>query len=468
VGALASLIAGPSAPNPQVRGMIFFSAGSLLLAMALLLVRRWLKRERTQPVAQRGWGGVARLGAGNASRHPTRSLLTLGLIASAAFLLVAVESFRRQPERDFLEKTGGSGGFPLLVETELPLFRDLNGEGRADILDALQSRWQRQPIADRPAADRVRDAQTLLEQTTIYPFRLKGGDDASCLNLYQAARPRLLGASLALIDRGGFHFLATEAATPEEKANPWRLLAAIRADGAVPVFGEENTLTWMFKKGLGDEIEVPDEAGRAARLRIVGVFKDSIFPSELVMAASAFQRLYPREEGFSYFLVEPPSGKANEVAQLLRLSLARHAVEVTKTTDRLAAYLSVENTYLTTFQLLGGFGLVLGSLGLAVVLLRGVWERRGELALLRALGWRRRMLGWFVFAENGLLLLLGLATGVGAALASVLPHIIGGGSLPVARLATMLGLVLLAGLAAGAGAIRATLNAPLLPALRRE
>ena len=37
-------------------------------------------------------------------------------------------------------------------------------------------------------------------------------------------------------------------------------------------------------------------------------------------------------------------------------------------------------------QALGRLGLLLGAVGLAIVLLRGVWERRGELALLRALG----------------------------------------------------------------------------------
>ena len=67
---------------------------------------------------------------------------------------------------------------------------------------------------------------------------------------------------------------------------------------------------------------------------------------------------------------------------------------MTATAERLAAYLSVENTYLTTFQALGGLGLVLGSLGMAVVLLRAIWERRAELALLRALGYRRSTIGW--------------------------------------------------------------------------
>src|SRR5262249_35373665 len=148
--------------------------------------------------------------------------------------------------------------------------------------------------------------------------------------------------------------------------------------------------------------------------------------------------------------------------------LSTFAPEISTTRERVASYLAVENTYLTTFQLLGGLGLLLGALGLAVVLLRGVWERRGELALLRALGYRNRALGGLVMAENGLLLLLGLLAGVGAAVLSVLPHLAAGNSVPWLRLLALLALVLVAGFAAGLWAVRQTLRAPLLPALRKE
>jgi ABC-type antimicrobial peptide transport system permease subunit len=129
----------------------------------------------------------------------------------------------------------------------------------------------------------------------------------------------------------------------------------------------------------------------------------------------------------------------------------------------------VENTYLSTFQALGGLGLLLGSLGLAVVLLRGVWERRAELALLRALGYRRSLLGWMVLAENGFLLLAGLVAGTVAALLSVLPYVLAEGTtIHWRNLALLLGLVPIVGLAAAALAVFSTLRAPLVPALRRE
>ena len=141
-------------------------------------------------------------------------------------------------------------------------------------------------------------------------------------------------------------------------------------------------------------------------------------------------------------MLDPPAGSHDDVTSLFQTALDSRGVRITPAKERLAAYLAVENTYLSTFQVLGGFGLLLGALGLAVVLLRNVWERRGELALLRALGYRHRSLGWLVFAENAALLLLGLGAGVGSALAAVAPHVLTGeGAVPWARLGLLLGLV---------------------------
>jgi putative ABC transport system permease protein len=113
--------------------------------------------------------------------------------------------------------------------------------------------------------------------------------------------------------------------------------------------------------------------------------------------------------------------------------------------------------------------LVLGALGLAVVLMRSVWERRGELALLRALGFRKSALEWLLLAENGFLLLVGLGAGTITALVAVAPHVLGTrGEFPWMHLLALIALVLVVGLVAGAAAVAATLRAPILAALRRE
>src|SRR6185295_18791670 len=111
-----------------------------------------------------------------------------------------------------------------------------------------------------------------------------------------------------------------------------------------------------------------------------------------LMAEDRFLKLYPDQEGYSFFLIETPADRRHQVADLLQTALAAQGFDVTPSDRRLEDYLAVENTYLSTFQALGGLGLLLGSLGLAVVLLRSVWERRGEMALLRALGFLRTVL----------------------------------------------------------------------------
>jgi ABC-type antimicrobial peptide transport system permease subunit len=289
------------------------------------------------------------------------------------------------------------------------------------------------------------------------------------LNLYQPRQPRLLGVPPTLAKRDGFEFKSSEARSAEERANPWLLLGKPRDDGAIPVFGEANTVQWILHKGLGEEITVSDERGTQVRLRIVGLLENSVFQSELLMAEANFLKLYPRQEGYQFFLIQAPPERAAEVRSLLETALADHGFTVTSTSQRLESFLAVENTYLSTFQALGGLGLILGALGLAVVLLRSVWERRGELALLRALGFRRSALGWLVLAENGFLLFLGLSVGTVTAQVAVAPHLLSGaGALPWLQLLGLLVAVVLVGLAAGACAVAATLRAPLLPALRRE
>jgi putative ABC transport system permease protein len=447
--AVACAVASAWVRDPEMKAMTFMSGGGLLLIAALAAVWAWMRGARHGTLAGHGGLALGRLGVRNAARHPTRSLLTAGLLAAAAFLIVAVESFHRNPGRDFATKEGGSGGFTLLAETDVPVYEDLATPAGRDKLN----------FSDKDSA--------ALDGVPVYSLRLRGGEDASCANLYKPTRPRLLGVPHGLVERGGFFFREVAGSPPP--ANPWTLLEKPLDDGAVPVFGEANTVDYMLQTGLGRDVEVPDENGQPVKLRFVGVLRDSVFQSQLLMSEANFLRLYPRQEGYRFFLVGAPAERTAAVRSALERGLAGEGVTVEPAEKPVEAALAMESTYLATFQALGGLGLLLGALGLAVVLLRSVWERRSELALLRALGYRWRALGWLVLAENGFLLLLGLAVGTATALLSVAPHLLGGaGSVPWLGLAGLLGLVLAVGLVSAALAVAATLRAPLLPALRRE
>jgi putative ABC transport system permease protein len=458
VGAVGLAISAPWLPQGEMQAMTFFISGMLLLVTVLCVIWAMLKQSASRrpvhalatasPVLRVGFLGIR-----NAGRHRVRSILTTGLVASATFLLVAVQSFHRQPEKDFLNKDAGSGGCALIAETDVPVFQDLNNEN-----------------ARRNQLSFPTSANATLQDVTFYPFRVRPGDDISCLNLYEARRPRILGATGPFIHRGGFRFASSEARTEDQRSNPWLLLEETRPDNVIPVIADATTAEWVLHKKLGEVLEIPNErGGNPLRLRLVGLLQDSIFQSELLLSEANFLDLFPRQEGYNFFLIAAPAEKAQEVKALLQATLASRGIEVTEALDRVRSYMAVENTYLLTFQALGGLGLLLGASGLAVVLMRSVWERRAELALLQALGYRKRALGWLVLAENGFLLVLGLVGGTLAALLAVAPHLAGvGGGLPGFDIVILLTAVLLAGLLTEMLTVAAMARAPLVAALRHE
>ena len=86
-----------------------------LLAAGLGLLARQMKRERPGSINDQGYPALARLGIRNAGRNPGRSLLTAGLLAAAAFLVISVQSFRKSAT-DETSKQSGTGGFTLIAE----------------------------------------------------------------------------------------------------------------------------------------------------------------------------------------------------------------------------------------------------------------------------------------------------------------------------------------------------------------
>ncbi len=340
-----------------------------------------------------------------------------------------------------------AGGYTVVAESAVPLHVDL-ASAAAPFELGLQ-----------PAAGE------LLAASAAAAFRVLPGDDVSCLNLYQPERPRILGVPREQIDRGGFHFQKLI----EERERPWTLLDDELEGGVIPAFGDFESMTWILKLGLGKELVIENERGEPIRLRLVGLLEKSLFQSELLISEENFERNFPSRTGRSFFLFDPPAGRDRELIGALETGLDAYGFDASPTRERLDRYQAVFNTYLATFQTLGGLGLLLGTVGLAAILLRNVLERRGELATLRALGFQRASLARLVLAENTLLLLVGLAIGAGAALLAVSPHLLAGNAaVPWLSLTVTLLLIVVVGTLAAIAAVRRALAAPLLPALKGE
>ncbi len=429
----------------------FFGAGFALLVAALFYQAARLGAPRRGQISGSGLWPVSRLGIRNVTYRPGRSVLCIALIASATFIIVAVEAFRRDGVADATDKRSGTGGYPLMAESLLPLISNPNTEEGRESLNLYS------------------DANFDAAQVSFARFRLRPGEDASCLNLYQPRSPRLLAPTPDFIAAGRFAFQSSLAETDEEKSNPWLLLDKPQGDGAVPIITDANSLTYVLHRSIGDEFLFAAEGAEPIRMRIVGALADSVFQSELLMSEANFKRLFPDYEGYRVFLIDAPAAESSRIATKLEDQLSDYGFDVTATGERLAAFHRVENTYLSTFQTLGGLGLLLGTMGLATVLLRNVLERRRELALLRSVGYHALHFTLMVVAENLFLLVVGLATGAVCALIAIAPALLQrGGQVSALALGGLLIFVLVVGLASSVAAVRAALRSPLLPALRAE
>jgi ABC-type antimicrobial peptide transport system permease subunit len=442
---LALLIAGALSVVPQVAG--FFGGGVVLLVASVCFLSAWLKRGNRKSIQGAGWWTIWLLGFRNAAYRPSRTVLCVTLIASAAFIIVAVDAFRRSGSASE-DRKSGSGGFPIFAESLLPIVHDVNTpEGR----EALNLNTSNDTAA--------------MQDLKFVNFRVRPGDDTSCLNLYQPRNPKIVAPPESFLEENRFTF---QSSIDENETNPWLLLNREFPDGAIPVITDANSLTYVLHLKVGEDLVV-DQGGQQLRLRIVGALSDSIFQSELLMSDKNFVRLFPDQQGYRFFLLDTQQPKATEVASVLEERLSDFGFDAQSTEERLASFHRVENTYLSTFQLLGGLGLILGTLGMAAVLLRNVFERRRELALLRAVGYNSSHFAVMVISENVLMLCCGVVIGSVCALLAIAPVFFErGGRLPNISLGLLLLAVLVSGAVASLIATMAALRSPLLPALRAE
>lgn len=358
----------------------------------------------------------------NTARHPAHSKGCVMMVSLACCIVVAVGVNRQEAPLQT--------AYAFVAEVDIPLHHSLNTEdGRFEL-----------GFSD--------EESELLSESEVIPFRLLPGEDVSCLNLYQPQSPAILGVSDAVLDE-----------------NPWRQIH--RQGDEVIALADENSVRWVLHMEPHDDLVVEDEFGNPLGLHLHTV-QNSLFQGQLIISESNFIKFFPSQSGYRYFLLKTPPEFREETAQVLERTLADYGFDVTLASARLASYRSVTNTYISTFQSLGGFGVILGTFGLSLVLFRNVIERRGELATLRAFGFSRSLLSRMLFVESCFLLVLGMLIGIAAGLVSPIAQ---QGHLPafpwISLTITLLS-ILVFGIIANAVAVAVALRSPLLATLKQD
>ena len=445
--------------------MFFFTAGSLLLISGLAFIKIFLyiltkkpdnKKflqgpgtvfSKRVPGRRRQEKSLFNIGVRNNARRPVRSLTLIGLLACGVFIVFTVGANRVISTQDAEKRGSGTGGFALYGESSVPILYDLNSQKGTNFygLESINAK----------GVDYVQ-------------FRVKEGDDASCLNLNRVANPQLIGVDPdELIKRASFTFI--EKTKEVDSTNPWGVLKQNLPDGVIPGAADQTVILWGLGKAVGDTLTYMDEKGQTFKIKLVGGLANSIFQGNIIISEKALIQKYPSISGYRIFLIDAPFENLDEISKELSRAMQDQGLDLVPASARLAEFNRVENTYLSIFLILGTFGLILGSIGLGIVVWRNVKERRGELALLRAVGFSKESIQNMLLYEHMILLAAGIFCGIAAALLATLPSIMTPGSgIPYFTIIFLLIIVLINGVGWTYFASRTATRGDLLASLRNE
>ena len=404
IGLLAVGLAG----DRTLRLGAFFGTGALLLFSGIASLHLLLAGGRFGGSRLSAWS----LGRKSSVRRRVRTVTVTALVASGIFVVIAVGANRQAPATDPHAKKSGTGGFVLFGETAVP------------ILDG----------------DTLRVAGGDLDEVTFAAFRVLEGDDASCLNLNRVQNPQVLGVDPDSLS-GRFSFFTTG----DERflSDPWQTLNETTSDGAIPAIADQTVLAWGLGKSVGDDITYVNEHGQSTSLRLVASIENSIFQGNLIISEKHFTEQFPSVAGRRLFLVDASPGDTERVAKTLARTLAPFGIRLTRTAERLREFSSVQNTYLSIFLLLGGLGVLLGTVGLGVVVVRNTLESRSEYGLLAAVGCSRGKIRRIIASEHIVPVVFGSVIGVGSAIVSIQPVMMQTTRPDLGSTAVLLGLLVL-------------------------
>ena len=371
---------------------IFFLSGGLLLVSFILFSGGFVFKEAEGLNLDLS---MPELAWRNLQRNRARSLRIIILFALGTFVIVSTGLNRKDLYSDAMNKSSGTGGYLFYGESTMPVLHDLNNPlTKVDL--------------------------NISENVNFVQMRKSEGDDASCLNLNRITQPRILGIPPEQLS-GRFSFIKTT--EDFDSTGGWQALKRKLPGGVVPGIADQTVIQWGLGMKVGDTLVYSDEYGNEMLVKLIGGLANSIFQGNILIDGNIFLEHFPSSSGIHIFLIDAEGESREELEAGLMRSFRNTGLDLVYTADRLAEFNSVENTYLSIFLLLGGLGMILGTVGLGLSLVRNIQDRLKELGILRAVGFGKNMILKMLTREHIILLGFGTLIGTTAAFVSTIPSV---------------------------------------------
>jgi putative ABC transport system permease protein len=421
-----------------------FAAGTLLLITLIIFFRQYcirplIKNSDTQLLRN----GLSRL---YYSFNPSQAVMPILFIATGIFAVFITGANKKTFNEKQFTRSNGTGGYMLWCENTIPVQEDLNTTRGINALGL--------------------DADSLSAMSFVAVKR-SSGNDASCLNLNHITSPPILGIDPAdFISRVSFSF--SKSIRGKDIKNPWQYLNNTSGINTIYGIADQTVLDWGLKIRPGDTLILRAENGQPLNIIIAAGLESSVFQGYVLIGKDNFTKYYPSVSGSSIFLVDGNPAMTDLYKRVLNERLENYGVNIEKTTERLASFYEVTNTYLSVFGVFGALGMITGIGGLGFVLLRNYNQRKKEFALMLATGFSFKRIRRMVVSEQMLILIAGVFSGVISAIVATLPTIKRSQDIPWLFLLLMVFAISLTGLLALFLSVRAISEDSLTASLKKE
>jgi putative ABC transport system permease protein len=230
------------------------------------------------------------------------------------------------------------------------------------------------------------------------------------------------------------------AATARGYSDPWRAMAEHSGLAIVDAFIAPRRDNWMtgtvppdfklrgfyLEDGTFDPVPISirdPQTGKTERLTVIGVLKDDV-PIAMAGITASQATLQPvfgdRVQPTVYYFDLAPGVDARTTATKLESAFLANGMEADALEQVLEDAVATSWTFNRLIQGFMGLGLVVGVAALGVISARAVVERRQQIGILRAIGFRRQMIQLSFLLESSFVALTAIV--VGTALGVVISH----------------------------------------------
>ncbi len=393
---------------PETEGGIemFFISGIMLVAAATVLIL-WNAEAITDAIGLLGrgfsrWLPAVKTAVAYPLANRSRTGMTIAMFSLVVFSLV------------------------MMAAITVNIVSILSGEHAGGGWDVRASQATTNPVGDFKAtlAENGGDASQIAavgRVSTIGParaqLRMAGGGD---WEVYPVN-----GIDAAFINDSEIP-LQTRAAGYDSDRAVWDAIAAdpslavidaMAVPGSGPILADMGfTLTGVQANDATmtpAQVEINDPAtGRTRTVTIVGIVSSEVFTMwGIYVPEQTVTEVFDQPDAINYYLRLAPGAPADAAARMVESSLISYGVQADSIRAIVDDAMGMSRSMMRLFEGFMALGLVVGIAALGVIAFRSVVERRQQIGMLRAIGFRRTMVAASFLIESTMITLLGVLSG---------------------------------------------------------